>query len=367
MLKIKIREMETIIKKAIQAKEMGIDRALLFLSSPGIGKTSVVKQVAGNLNIPYHIISPVQHAAEDFAGIPVPSNENTIKKIPVDDIFPISLRKEEKGIYFIDEITSAEFGTQGALYRLLLEGKTDTFVLPTGWLRVAAGNLMTDKALVNDLSSALINRVSLFQVEASTEELVGYLSEKYTGTPLSQTAMDISSFLLTYPDIIQEDPRSDEAFTSPRSIERALEDVQLGLPLRGDISEVASAKWDAWKIELGKLPKGNEFIDTPGLLEKHKNKIFSVLPVVSAYINTMELNTKDWNRVEKFILSPEMEALGNDDKFGTEFIYMFIKQIANVLATKSEKMEKTSYETVAAFTKKITKKYPFLDKIGKEK
>jgi len=362
MLKIKVNEMKGLLEKALQAKEYGIDRALLFLSSPGIGKTSLIKQVAKANKIPCHIISPVQHAAEDFAGIPVPNGNDTIKKLPVEDIFPKELRKEPKGIYFIDELTSAEFGTQGALYRLLLEGRTDTFTLPKGWLRVAAGNLMTDKALVNDLSSALINRVSVFQVQNSAEELVTYLTDKYVGTPLQQASMDMSSFLLTYPDIINEEPRSDEPFTSPRSIERAIEDVKLGISLRGDISEVATEKWIAWEIELGKLPKGQEFIEKPELITKHKAKVFSILPIISAYINTLDtLGKPEWNKIEKFILSDALENLGKDKEFGTEFIYMFIKQIANVISTKN-----SSWTNISEFIKKVTKKYPFLDKIGKK-
>lgn len=361
MLKVKINEMKSLVEKALKAKEIGIDRALLFLSSPGIGKTSLIKQIAKEQNIPYHIISPVQHAAEDFAGIPVPNGDDTIKKLPVEDIFPIKYRKEERGIYFIDELTSAEFGTQGALYRLLLEGRTDTFELPKGWLRIAAGNLMTDKALVNDLSSALINRVSVFQVVNSVEDLTTYLINKYVGTPLQQCAVDMSSFLMTYPDVINEEPRSDEPFTSPRSIERAIEDLKLDMSLRGDLSEVASEKWTAWKVELGKLPKGIEFVEKPELLAKYKTKLFSILPIVSSYLNTMgSLGKAEWTKIEKFILSDALSDLGKDKEFGDEFIYMFIKQIATILSKKE-----VSWSNVSDFMKKINKKYPFLEDIGK--
>ena len=360
--KVSIKEMKSIIKKALQGKQYGIDRSILFLSSPGIGKTSAIKQVADEEGIPYHVISPVQHAPEDFGGIPVPSGDmKIVNKLPVEDIFPAKFRKESRGIFFIDELTSAEFGTQGALYRLLLEGKTDTFTLPDGWIRVAAGNLMSDKALVNELSSALINRVSMYQILPDTSEWTRWILDKYAGKPeFEEHALTMAAFVMSYPDIFMEEPSTDTPFTSPRSLERVIENMVLELRYAGDVSRQCAAKLTAYTEELRHLPKGEEFINNPKLLDKHKDKIFSVVPTICAYINSFKtrLGAEDYDRIEKFILSPSVESLGKEGGPGKEFIYMIIKQLAMAMKHSVGKLSMTKN-----FVKNIREHYPFLKKI----
>lgn len=370
LVNIPISKMKDIIRKGLKAKKVkisdkqgGIDRAMLFLSSPGIGKTSAIKEVADELGIPYHIISPVQHAPEDFGGIPVPTKDmTTVNKLPVEDIFPTHLRSKERGIFFIDELTSAEFSTQGALYRLLLDGRTDTFTLPAGWLRVAAGNLMSDKALVNELSSALINRVSMYKIIPDTSEWVRYVIDKYSGTPLEEHSLTMAAFAMSLgADAFGEEPSTDTPFTSPRSLERAIEDIYLDIDYGADVSTSTAAKIIAYISDLRKLPKGEEFINNPKLLDKHKDKIFSVVPAICAYINSFkqQLKEADYNRIEKFLLSPSVEALGTEKDCGREFIYMIIKQLATAMKHSAGK-----YELSKKFKQNIHDHYPFLKKLA---
>jgi len=353
--KITVSQMKEIIKKFYNAKQEGIDRSILVLGSPGLGKTEGLKEVAAELEIAIHIISPVQHASDDFGGIPVPSEDNKkVKKLPVEDLFPQELMKKDRGIYFIDEITSSDFSTQGALYRLLLEGRTDTFVLPKGWLRVAAGNLLSDRALVNELSSALINRVSIFQIIPDETELANYYIEKHLGKPTEDAAMIVASFIKTFPEILREEPSTDSPFTSPRSLERAIEDIYLGIPTSADVSKVCSAKLSAYIEELSKLPKAEEFLKKPELVNKYKDKIFSIIPIISGYVKKSKLNKEEITLIKKFLTSSSLKDIER------EFVYMLIKQTFASMVGKG-----LEWETINDLIKEVSKVYPFISEIKK--
>ena len=47
---------------------------------------------------------------------------------------------------------------KAAAYQLVLDRQLGDYKLPDGWAVVLAGNLLTDKAIVNQMSSALKNR-----------------------------------------------------------------------------------------------------------------------------------------------------------------------------------------------------------------
>jgi MoxR-like ATPase len=353
--KITISQLKEIAKKFYNAKQEGIDRSILFLGSPGLGKTEALRQTAEELGIAIHVISPVQHASDDFGGIPVPTEDNQkVKKLPVEDLFPKELMSQDKGIYFIDEITSADFSTQGALYRLLLEGRTDTFSLPKGWLRVAAGNLLSDKALVNELSSALINRVSVFQITPDENELANYFIEKHLGKVTEEAAMIVASFIKTFPEVLREEPSTDSPFTSPRSLERAIEDIYLNIPTSADISKVCSAKLTAYISELSKLPKAEEFLKKPELVVKYKDKIFSIIPIISGYVKKSKLNKEEINQIKKFLTSASLKEVER------EFVYMLIKQTFASMVGKG-----LEWEIINDLIKDVAKVHPFISEIKK--
>jgi hypothetical protein len=74
------------------------------------------------------------------------------------------------GILFLDELNSAAQGTAAAAYQLVLDRQLGDYRLPDGWHIVAAGNRMTDRALVNEMSTALKNRFTHVDVETNLDD-----------------------------------------------------------------------------------------------------------------------------------------------------------------------------------------------------
>lgn len=142
--------------------------AIMLRGAPGIGKSTIVRSVAKKLGIGFCDVRLAQMERVDFSGLPSVVNGTTQWNVP--SFFPQD--EKSKGILLLDEITSAPSDVQVAAYSLVLDRRipNSNYVLPQGWLIVAAGNRTCDKAVVKSMSSALANRFVHFQVESSAED-----------------------------------------------------------------------------------------------------------------------------------------------------------------------------------------------------
>jgi hypothetical protein len=138
---------------------------VLLLGSPGIGKSDVVRSIAFQRGYgPAGIVDVrlSQKESVDMRGFPVPNRNTKSVEWFVSAEWPRN--PLSRGILFLDEITSAPKSVQVGAYELILDrklGDVDSggYDLPPGWLICAAGNLATDDAVVEDISSALANRM----------------------------------------------------------------------------------------------------------------------------------------------------------------------------------------------------------------
>ena len=141
---------------------------ILIHSSPGIGKSSVVKQVAESLGIGFVDVRLAEIESVDIRGLPSVDKEKGVMKWNAPDFWPRD--PDSKGIIFLDEITACDKSCQVAAYELILDRKIgDFYKVPKGWYIVSAGNLTTDRAVATTMSSALSNRFLHVELEADHE------------------------------------------------------------------------------------------------------------------------------------------------------------------------------------------------------
>lgn len=141
-----------------------IQRPIMLHGSPGIGKSDVVRSVAQDLKMELMDLRLSQLDPVDLRGVPNVENRTTCWNTP--DFLPT----EGKGILFLDEINSAPQATQAAAYQLILDRKLGNYTLPDGWTMIAAGNRASDKALVNQMSTALKNRFIHIDYEVNNDD-----------------------------------------------------------------------------------------------------------------------------------------------------------------------------------------------------
>jgi hypothetical protein len=207
-------------------RQLLVQRWPIFIwGPPGVGKSSVVAEVAAQgdydvVDIRAPLLDPT-----DLRGIPTIQN-GSAKWCP-----PSFLPSEErKGILFFDELNAAPPMVQASLYQLTLDGRIGEYTLPPGWRIVAAGNRAEDKALVYRMPSALANRFVHLEFEIDFEDWRRWaLSHEIH--PL------VVGFLSLRTELLFNMSRPERGFPTPRSWEMASDTVK-AMGTNGDAADV---------------------------------------------------------------------------------------------------------------------------------
>jgi len=160
-------------------------------SSPGMGKSAIIKSVFDEFRLKRIDTRMSQATPEDLQGLPefydimwdVPPDDprhGTVRRraarfVPF-DTFPIESDPIPEGYngwgLFFDEFNSGSEAVQAACYKILLDREVGPYPLHPNVVIVLAGNLATDRAIVNDLSTALQSRVVHLIMINETEEFI---------------------------------------------------------------------------------------------------------------------------------------------------------------------------------------------------
>jgi hypothetical protein len=153
------------------------------------------------------------------SGLPRFNEKGYAQFVPFADLFPTVSTPIPEGkngwILFLDEFNSASRGVQAACYKLILDRMTGQVPLHENVVICAAGNLSTDKAITNPISTAMQSRVIHLQMEINfTEWLLDVaLKENYDSR--------IIAYLSQYPNKLMDfDPdHNEKTFCCPRTWE----------------------------------------------------------------------------------------------------------------------------------------------------
>ncbi len=133
---------------------------------PGIGKSSIVKQIAEAKGVQFIDLRLSLMDPTDLKGIPFyDKHEHHAVWAP-----PSFLPKGESGILFLDELNSAPPAVQASAYQLILDRRVGEYELPEGWAIVAAGNRESDRGVVYRMPSPLANRFVHFEMDVHVDD-----------------------------------------------------------------------------------------------------------------------------------------------------------------------------------------------------
>ena len=139
---------------------------VMLHGSPGVGKSDVVRQVAKKRGMEMIDLRLSQLDPVDLRGVPSIDAKKKLTSWNMPDFLPTT----GEGILFLDEINSAAQGTIAAAYQLILDRKLGDYTLPDGWAVIGAGNRATDRAIVNQMSTALKNRFMHITYEVNNDD-----------------------------------------------------------------------------------------------------------------------------------------------------------------------------------------------------
>ena len=132
--------------------------------SPGVGKSSIIGQLARSLNLALRDIRALLLDPVDLRGLPYVADGRSKWATP--EFLP----QEGAGILLLDELNSAPAMVQAAFYQLILDRRLGEYTLPDGWVIIAAGNRDGDRAHTTRMPTPLRNRFVHLEFEVDAQE-----------------------------------------------------------------------------------------------------------------------------------------------------------------------------------------------------
>ncbi len=183
--------------------------SVLLRGHPGVGKSSLARDVADSLGLPMIDIRLAQRDPAELAGVCFPDHErNVLRQFP-----PEWVREacDRPMLVFLDEINAAVTRLhQAAAYQIVLERRVGTFCFHPETRVMAAGNLEEDNSIVASLSSALCNRFAHVVLRVDVRDWLDWAAS---------AGIDevIQGYLARHGEEALYENNGDMAFPTPRS------------------------------------------------------------------------------------------------------------------------------------------------------
>ncbi len=158
-------------------KDMPTDKSIMLHAKHGVGKSSVVRQVAEELSAStgdtygFWDVRLSQCEVGDIKGMPDKDVKEQIIRFLKQEWWPRD--PNSKGILFFDELNRASKDVLQAVFEICLDRRLDGESLPDGWRVVAAVNSDDDYDVV-ELDPALHDRWFHIDFDPSTEEWLSW-------------------------------------------------------------------------------------------------------------------------------------------------------------------------------------------------
>lgn len=165
-------QLKAILEKEYEGALKGHHTPVMLWGPPGVGKSDIIRQVGEAHDVPVIDIRLSQMEPSDLRGIPFRTDQHVEWAIPA--MLPDVQRHGERGILFLDEITSAPPSVSAAAYQLILDRKLGEYRVPEGWAIFAAGNRQGDRGVTYTMPAPLANRFSHFDVEVNLDDWVAW-------------------------------------------------------------------------------------------------------------------------------------------------------------------------------------------------
>lgn len=248
---------------------MEVQLVPLVSGSPGVGKSAIMRGIAEEFNLELIDLRLSQCAPEDLMGLPMRSADGKRSEFLPFDTFPLEgdeLPAGKQGwLLFLDELPSATKMVQAAAYKVALDRMVGQAKLHPNCFVVGAGNLATDKAIVNQLSTAMQSRLVHLEMEVSHKDFMqNAIKDNYDPR--------VIGFLEYMPEHLWNfnPDHHDRTFACPRTWEFAsrliknkpLKKISKAL-MAGTISEGTAVEFHTFMGEYEHMPTLAEIIKDP--------------------------------------------------------------------------------------------------------
>ena len=245
--------------KAIRSLVLARQPVCLW-SPPGIGKSSLMSQLATAESLSLIDLRLVTLDPTDLRGLPAISADRTRTQwIP-----PEFLPTDGRGILFLDELNRAPMLVQNAALQLVLDRRLGAYTLPDGWTVAAACNYSTDGGGVQKMTAALTSR---FATHLHLKVDIDDWSIWALGAGLEPVTR---AFIRFRPDLLHQFDRNATSFPCPRTWEFVSRitaqqpdaDVELAI-MAGAVGQAAALEYCAFLKLYRTLPSVDAILLDP--------------------------------------------------------------------------------------------------------
>lgn len=242
-------------------------------SSPAIGKSSLIHALAKQFKLKVIDIRLAECDPTDLHGFPYFDHETKKASYYPLNIFPTTEDKIPDGYngwwLFFDELSNAPLSVQAACYKVILDRQVGQHKLHPNVFMCAAGNLETDNAAAQPISSALVSRFAIFEVKLNQKDW----NEWAAGNGIDYR---ITSFMNFKPDHLYtfHPDTADKPYASPRTwamLSRIIKDTKFDatiLPVLASLIGEGVAREFMSFLELEKdMPTFEDILKNPENVE----------------------------------------------------------------------------------------------------
>lgn len=184
-------------------------------SSPAQGKSSLSKQLAEQFKLKVIDLRLTELDSTDLSGLPY-FNNGKAEFMPF-NTFPLQDTPVPEGyegwLIILDEFNSANQAVMAAAYKLVLDRMVGQHKLHDKVAMLACGNLESDNAIVNPMSTALISRFAHFNIDINVDDWLEWASKAGIDYRITSYINFKKANLYTFK------PDATEPYASPRTWE----------------------------------------------------------------------------------------------------------------------------------------------------
>ena len=162
-----------------------MQRPLILMGPPGIGKTAIVAQVAERLGINFVSYSITHHTRQSALGLPYIDDDTfqgksyKVSRYTMSEIIAATHDAIEEtgvaeGILFLDEVNCASETLAPAMLQFLQYKTFGQHRLPLGWIIVCAGNPPEYNRAARDFDPAMMDRMKRIDIEPELNVWMDY-------------------------------------------------------------------------------------------------------------------------------------------------------------------------------------------------
>jgi len=289
-------------------KDLTVGLTPMVASSPGMGKSDIIRYVAKKFQLKVIDLRVSQCEPVDMQGYPgVILDKNNMRRMTfhTPEYFPLEADAIPEGyegwLLFLDEFNSGTKQAEAAAYKIILDKAVYSHKLHPRCRIAAAGNLTTDRAIVNTQSTATTSRLNHYRMRIDHNVWIDWAN----GHNIDHRIISLIKFK---PELLHKfNPGSNElTFPCPRTWEFASKvimtedkiDRLTTIRLAGTVGEGAAVELTTYSEIYQNLPTIEQIISNPKSGWKVPNE-----PSEQYAVTTMLAHNCTENNIDQIIVA----------------------------------------------------------------